>query len=88
MSSPSRGTPCAGTAPAPQAARWLFAICPYVAKLLAAVALRKGILGPVRLYPDSVVAEAWQTENILSFESPRQGCEEKWEGNDIRLFGR
>jgi hypothetical protein len=57
--------------PAPQTARRLFTICPYVAKLLAVVALRKGILVPIRLQPDSNVAEAWQMENFPRFCSPR-----------------
>jgi hypothetical protein len=62
---------------APQTARRLFAICPYLAKLLAVVALRKGILGSIRLHPDNNVAEVWQTENFLGFCSPRHGYKEK-----------
>jgi hypothetical protein len=65
------------SAPALQTARRLFAISSYVAKLLAVVALRKEILGPIRLHPDSNVAEAWQTESFLGFFSLRQGYEEK-----------
>jgi hypothetical protein len=47
------------SAPAPQTAGWLLAVCSYVAKLLVVVTLRKGTLIPVRLHPYSDVAEAW-----------------------------
>jgi hypothetical protein len=62
--------------------------CPYVAKLLAVVTLRKGILAPVRFHPDSDVAEAWQPENLLGFWSPWQGYQEEWEGNNLGFFLR
>jgi hypothetical protein len=45
----------------------LLAVCPDVAELLAVVALRKSILGFVRLYPDSNVAEVRQPENSWDF---------------------
>jgi hypothetical protein len=53
------------TGAAPQAAGRLFAICQDVAELLAVVALGKIILGSISLHPDSNVAEARQTKNIL-----------------------
>jgi hypothetical protein len=65
------------SAPAPQTARRLFAICPDVAELLTVVALRKRILGSICLHPDSSVAEARQTENFQGLCRPWQGYEEK-----------
>jgi hypothetical protein len=55
------------SASTPQAARRLLAIGPDVAKLLAVVTLRKGVLGFVRLYLDGDVAEAGQFEYFLGF---------------------
>jgi hypothetical protein len=43
----------------------LFAVGPDVAKFLAVVTLRKGVLGFIILYPDGNMAEAGQFENIL-----------------------
>jgi hypothetical protein len=60
------------TAPAPQAARRLLAVCPHVAELPAVMALRKTILSSMCLYPDFDVAEACQSENFLRFCRPRQ----------------
>jgi hypothetical protein len=59
MYSLSRGTPCAGDRPAPQAAGRLFAVCPDVAELLAVMVLRKTILSSICLHPDSDVAEVF-----------------------------
>jgi hypothetical protein len=64
------------SAPAPQTAGRLLAISPDEAKLLAGVALGKSILGSVSLHPDSIVAEAWQTENFLGLCHPQQGYKE------------
>jgi hypothetical protein len=46
------------TAPAPQAAEKLLAVCPAVAELLAVMALRKPILSSTCLHPAYDVAEA------------------------------
>jgi hypothetical protein len=58
-----------------------------MAKLLPFVALHKAILGPIRLHPDSNVAEAWQTESFLGFCSFRQGYEENGHVNDLGPTG-
>jgi hypothetical protein len=50
------------TAPTPKSAGRLLAVGPDVAKLLAVVALRKGVLGSVRLRLDGCVAEDGQFE--------------------------
>jgi hypothetical protein len=76
------------SAPAPQTAEMLFAISPDVAELLATVTLGKSILGSIRLYADSSLVEAWQTENFLGLCRPRRGYEEQWQVYDFGLFGR
>jgi hypothetical protein len=60
------------SAPVPQAAGWLFAVCPDVAELLAVMALRTTILSYICLHPDCDVAEALQSEHFLRFCRPRQ----------------
>jgi hypothetical protein len=52
-------------APTPQTAGRLFADGPDVAKFLAVVALRKGILRSVGLYLDGNVAEIGQFKQVL-----------------------
>jgi hypothetical protein len=74
--------------PAQQTAGRLFAISPYVAELLAVVALSKSILGSINLHPDSNVAEAWQTENFLGLCRSRQGYEEQGQVYGFGLLGR
>jgi hypothetical protein len=48
-----------------------------MAKLLAVVALRKGILCFIRLYLDGKVAEARELEQVLGLCRPRQGYKTK-----------
>jgi hypothetical protein len=60
-------------APAPQTTGRLFAVRPDVAKLLAVVALREGVLCSICLYLDGNVAEAWRLEDFLGFFRSRQG---------------
>jgi hypothetical protein len=70
MGSPSQGTPCAGVRPRTTHSEEAVYNLPIRGQT---VVLRKGLLCPVCLHPDSDVAEAWQTENLLGFWSPRQG---------------
>jgi hypothetical protein len=76
------------TAPAPQAAGRLLAICPDVAKLLVVMVLRKTILISICLYADCNVAEVCQSENFLGFCRLRQGYQENGEVYDFLSFGR
>jgi hypothetical protein len=54
----------------------VLAVCPDVAKLLAAMALHKAILCSICLYPDYDVAEVWQFENFSGFCRPWQGYQD------------
>jgi hypothetical protein len=67
----------------PHAAWRLITICPYIAKLLAVIALCQSILVSVCLHLDRYVAKARQFEDILGLLSPGEGYEEKWK---VRLF--
>jgi hypothetical protein len=66
----------------------LFAVGPDVAKRLAVVTLRKGVLGFKRLYLDGNVTEAGQFEKILGLCRPWQGYKEERQGNGRGTFGR
>jgi hypothetical protein len=72
----------------PQTTGGLLAVCPDVGEMLAVVALRKSILGFVRLYPDSNVAEVGQPEKLLEFRRSRQGDKEQWKVNGGYSFWR
>jgi hypothetical protein len=54
-----------GAAPTPQAAGRLFAVGPDLAKILAVVALRKVVLGLIRLYLDANVTEIGEFKQVL-----------------------
>jgi hypothetical protein len=58
-------------APTPQTVGRLFAVGPDVAKFLAFVALRKGVVGFVGLYLDGNVAEVGQFKQVLVLCCPR-----------------
>jgi hypothetical protein len=57
-------------APTPQTLGRLFSGDPDVAKLLALVALHKGVLRFIRLYLDGNVAEAGEFKRVLGFYRP------------------
>jgi hypothetical protein len=54
----------------PHATGRLITISPYMAKLLAVVALRQAIPGLVCLHLDRYVAKACQFQDVLGFLSP------------------
>jgi hypothetical protein len=51
--------------PTSQATERLLAVCPDMTKLLEVVALCKTILNFIHVYPDSSVAKACQSENVM-----------------------